>query len=73
MSCYLRSMKGVLEKAALTPSTKQERKEIDLVIRELVGSEGEKCPQVWQRVKAALREPGGEDKLAAALKERFVH
>ncbi|MDA8335115.1 MAG: hypothetical protein M0Z41_09025 [Peptococcaceae bacterium] len=70
MSCYLRNLKGVLAKADLTPATKQERKEIDLAIRALVVSEGEKCPRVWQRVKVFLAEPGGEDRLVAVLKER---
>lgn len=70
MSCYLRNLKGVLERAELTPGTKQERKETDLAIRALVGSEGEKCPQVWQRVKVLLQEPGGEDRLVMVVRER---
>ncbi|OAT82306.1 hypothetical protein [Desulfotomaculum copahuensis] len=71
MSCYLRHLGHILEQAGVAPQTKQERKRVDLAVREIVGSSGEKCPAVWKRVKALLQEPDGEEKLIDGLKRRF--
>lgn len=70
MSCYLRHMGKVLDKAGLAPGTKEERKLVDLAIRDAVGMTGHKCNEVWKVVKARLQEPGGEESLVSELKVR---
>ena len=42
MSCYLRHMKKVLEEAGISPQDKNERKDVDLAIRGLLGNQVEK-------------------------------
>ena len=37
MSCYIRYMKNVLNEMNIEPQTKEDRKHIDLTIREIIG------------------------------------
>ena len=71
MSCYLRHLGKMLEKAGVTPSTKEERKMVDLTIRDIMGMSGGKCNEVWKELKPKLKEPGGEDYLIKELQERI--
>ena len=68
MSCYLRHMKDVLEEADLHPQDREERKEVDLAIRRVVGkSEKDKCNEVWKEVKVWL----ADDEQKALLVEKL--
>ncbi len=61
MSCYIRYMKGFLNDLDIQPETKEDRKEIDLTIREIIGKRsGDKCNEVWKEVKVWLQD---EDKV----------
>lgn len=40
MSCYIRYMKNVLNEMNIEPQTKEDRKHIDLTIREIIGKKG---------------------------------
>ncbi|MCL2337647.1 MAG: hypothetical protein FWC60_09530 [Firmicutes bacterium] len=71
MSCYLRHLGGVMEKAGVTPATKEERRRVDRAVREIVGIADAKCPEVWREVKKQLQEPAGEEKLVTGLREKI--
>lgn len=71
MSCYLRHLGGVMQKAGVTPTTKEERRRVDRAVREIVGITDAKCPEVWKEVKKQLQEPAGEEKLAARLRVKI--
>jgi hypothetical protein len=44
MSCYLRHMKDIMEEADLHPQDREERKEVDLPIRKVIGKDQkDKC------------------------------
>jgi hypothetical protein len=71
MSCYLRHLKPVLGELGIEPKTKEERKQIDLAIRSIVGkSKTDKCGEVWQEVKARLQDDVKKRSLLDALKNR---
>ncbi len=72
MSCYLRHMKKVLEEAGISPQDKNERKEVDLAIREVIGKpSGEKCNIVWKEVKNWINDPEKEKELIEGLKSTY--
>ena len=53
MSCYIRYMKNFLSDLDIKPETKEERKDIDLVIRKVTGKKStDKCNEVWKEVKS---------------------
>jgi hypothetical protein len=53
----------------LETETKEERKEIDLAIREAIGKKStDKCNDVWREVKIWLSDDTKKKKLAASLK-----
>lgn len=69
MSCYLRHMKEVLEEANLHPQDRNERKEVDLAIRKVVGkTEKDKCNEVWKEVKVWLQDEEKKELLVEKLK-----
>jgi hypothetical protein len=68
MSCYLRHMKDILEEADLHPQNREARKEVDLVIRKVIGKEQkDKCNLVWEEVKIWLQEEEKKEKLVSEL------
>lgn len=70
MSCYIRHMKKVLNEAGIDPKDKNERKEVDLAIREVVGKSSEdKCNIVWREVKEWINDESKEKQLIAGLKK----
>ncbi|MHB8156157.1 MAG: hypothetical protein ACYDEQ_01975 [Desulfocucumaceae bacterium] len=71
MSCYLRHMKGVMSRAGINPGSKEERKAVDLAIREIVGAGDIPCNQVWKMLKDRVMDPAGEEILAAELKRKY--
>lgn len=69
MSCYLRHMKEVLEKADLHPADRKERKEVDLAIRKVVGMKPkDQCNVVWKEVKVWLQDEDKKKELTNGLK-----
>lgn len=69
MSCYLRHLKLVLGELGIEPKTKEERKQIDLAIRSMVGkSHTDKCSDVWREVKIWLQDDVKKRSLLDGLK-----
>jgi len=69
MSCYLRHLKPVLGELGIEPKNKEERKQIDLAIRSIVGkSNTDRCGEVWQEVKVRLQDDVKKRSLLDALK-----
>ncbi|EKQ52322.1 MAG: hypothetical protein B655_1904 [Methanobacterium sp. Maddingley MBC34] len=69
MSCYLRHMKDVLNKADLHPEDRKERKKVDYAIRKVVGMKPEdKCNLVWKEVKIWLNDEDKKKQLTVELK-----
>jgi hypothetical protein len=57
MSCYIRHMKDFLLDLDIDPQTKEERKEVDLAIRNIIGKKStDKCNDVWKEVKIWLND-----------------
>ncbi len=72
MSCYIRYMKNVLNEMNIEPQTKEDRKHIDLTIREIIGKKsGDKCGEVWKEVKVWLQEPTKKQELTNKLKNNL--
>lgn len=71
VSCYLRHLGGVMEKAGVTPAGKEERRRVDRAVREIVDMPGAKCNEVWKEVKKRLQEPAGEEELARRLRAKI--
>jgi hypothetical protein len=68
MSCYLRHMKDILEEADLHPQNLEERKEVDLAIRKVIGKDQkDKCNLVWKEVKIWLQDEEKKEKLVSEL------
>ena len=68
MSCYIRYMKDFLNEIDIRPQTKEERKHIDLIIRDIIGKNSDdKCNIVWKEVKIWLNEPEKKQKLIHGL------
>lgn len=72
MSCYLRHMKKVLNEAGIDPKDKNERKEVDMLIRSVVGkTSGDQCNIVWREVKEWINDEEKEKKLVEELKKNY--
>ena len=54
MSCYFRHMKDILDEAGVV-ITKENKKEIDLIIHNLVNVEYKNCPTTWRTVKERIK------------------
>ena len=73
MSCYIRHMNDFLEDIDITPKTKEERKEVDLAIREAIGKDSlDQCNVVWKEVKIWLNNEDKKTELATALKNNMI-
>ena len=70
MTCYLKNLKPVLEKAGHPKLTKNQRNEVDRAVRTLTGATG-KCPEVWQVVKVWLQDPQQEDQLIKEIRAKL--
>jgi hypothetical protein len=56
MTCYMRQMSWLFEALGL-PSDKQNRKRVDVAIRDVLGLGTEPyCPEVWAAIKALPEE-----------------
>ena len=73
MSCYIRHMNDFLGEIDIEPKTKEERKEIDLAIREAIGKDSlDQCNVVWKEVKIWLNNEDKKTELATALKNNII-
>jgi hypothetical protein len=50
MSCYFRQLKDIFAEAGVEVTPKN-RKQIDLTIQRIVGTEGKHCPETWRKLK----------------------
>lgn len=72
MSCYLRHLGPVLNRAGIELKDKGTRKAVDLAIRETVGVTEGRCPEVWKQVKEWLKDPALEMKLVEVLSAKKI-
>ena len=66
MSCYVSHLDDLLRDAGIEPS-KPNRKQADLILRQITGQE--RCNQTWFRIKALLADSGGREELASKLRD----
>jgi len=71
MSCYFRHMKDVLEEAGVEV-TKENKKEIDQIIHELVSVPHKQCSPAWRKVKEQIKIDDNDKRVfVEKLKKRF--
>jgi ribosomal protein L23 len=66
MTCYFRHMKPIFNKIGLEV-TKENKKEIDRAIHDIVGVEYKNCSATWREVKKRINED--EESFTSKLKE----
>lgn len=67
-------MKQLLNEINIDPETKEERKEVDQTIREIIGkNSSDKCNEVWKEVKIWLQDPAKKQELEEKLKDNVVN
>lgn len=71
MTCYLKKLKPVLEKAGFELLNKDQKKIVDKTVRDLTGAKG-RCPQVWPVVKEWLQDSTNEELLIREVKNKLV-
>ncbi|MDP2662985.1 MAG: hypothetical protein Q8R28_19900 [Dehalococcoidia bacterium] len=71
MSCYTRHLSDLFAKAGLEPG-RQNAKQADLCIQQILGKVGEGCPAVWKEIKSWLASPEKEAELIKGLREAFT-
>ena len=64
MSCYVSHVDDLLRDAGIEP-TKPNRKQADLILRQITGED--QCNHVWRRLKVLLADPGAREELASKL------
>ncbi|MCK4320186.1 hypothetical protein KAW11_01085 [Candidatus Bathyarchaeota archaeon] len=69
MTCYFRHIQHIFKKAGIVV-TKENRREIDRVIHDLVGAEYKNCPATWKEVKKRIAED--EESFVSELKETLT-
>lgn len=68
MTCYFRHLQEIFEKAGIE-DTNENKREIDKVIREIVGVKYKECPATWEEVKKRIA--GDEGSFVSELKEKW--
>ncbi len=72
MSCYFRHMKDVLDEAGIEVD-KENKKDIDRIIHEIVGVEYKNCSPTWKEVKARIKaDEAACRRFVADLKRRLA-
>ena len=69
MTCYFRHLNEIFEKAGVTV-TKENKKDIDKAIHNIVGIEYKNCSATWKEVKKRIAED--KDKFANTLKNKLT-
>lgn len=67
MSCYLRHMSGVLQEAGIKV-TRENKKDIDKALHNLVNVEYKNCSPTWKEIKKLLQTEKGKKKIVKELK-----
>ncbi|MBU7009881.1 MAG: hypothetical protein HXS46_04275 [Theionarchaea archaeon] len=67
MSCYLRHMSGVLQEAGIKV-TRENKKDIDKALHNLVNVEYKNCSPTWKEIKKLLQTEEGKKKIVKELK-----
>ena len=68
MTCYFRHLKSIFEKTGIT-ITKENKRDIDKTIHEIVGVDYKNCPATWKEVKKRLAED--EENFVKQLKQEW--
>ncbi|UCC57839.1 MAG: hypothetical protein JSW14_05580 [Candidatus Bathyarchaeum sp.] len=55
MTCYFRHLKSIFEKTGITV-TKENKRDVDRIIHEIVGVDYKNCPATWKEVKKKIAE-----------------
>jgi ribosomal protein L17 len=71
MTCYFRHLQEIFEQANIQV-TRENRKEIDRVLHEIVGVGYKDCPSAWRGLKDRLKDERSRRKLVAELKARVM-
>jgi hypothetical protein len=66
VSCYVSHLDDLLREVGIEP-TKPNRKQVDLILRQITGQE--RCNQTWFRIKELLADPGGREELVSKLRD----
>lgn len=69
MTCYFRHIQHIFKKVGIE-ITKENRREIDSVIHDLVGAKYKNCPATWKEVKKRIAED--EESFVSELKETLT-
>jgi len=69
MSCYLRHLQHIFNKAGIEV-TKENKKEVDKLIHSIVGVEYKDCPAAWREVKKRMTEEEFVSRLKELSKKR---
>jgi len=69
VTCYFRHIQHIFEKAGIEV-TKENKREIDKIIHNIVGVEYKNCPAAWREVKKRMAED--EEGFVSKLKEALV-
>jgi hypothetical protein len=66
VSCYVSHLDDLLREAGIEP-TKPNRKQVDLILRQITGER--QCNHVWRQLKTLVADPRGRDELASKLRD----
>ena len=69
MTCYFRHLKTIFEKTGITV-TKENKRDVDRVIHNIVGIDYKNCPATWKEVKKRITE--NEGNFGKQLKKEWV-
>jgi len=69
MTCYLRHLNEIFEKAGIT-ITKENKRDVDRVIHKIVGISYKNCSATWKEVKKRIAED--EEKFVNTLKSKLA-
>lgn len=69
MTCYFRHIQHVFKNAGIEV-TKENKRDIDRVIHEIVGVEYKNCPATWREVKKRIADD--EEAFTSKLKEALT-
>ena len=71
MSCYFRHMQDIFQEAGIQ-ATKENKKELDRILHQLVDVAYKNCPQAWKEIKAFRENDKLRRKLVEELKARWA-
>jgi len=69
MTCYFRHLQHVFKKAGIEV-TRENKREIDRIIHDIVDAEYKNCPATWREVKKRIAED--EEGFVSKLKEALA-